>query len=343
MSPNSSFDSARPVQVGDLNVTDMLLLALSNMPATSGHRGRSAGLPPAAPRAPAPVPAPRMSQAAALRIVSAAIGGNGGRASGGFAAADLAKPALLEQQPRPTFYLNTPTHDFGKNRRLQVTDYDSAGCSIVSGDPDSLPAECASGDSTCDSNPTSLRPPLPVRTTLMIRNVPVLYTQEMLAEEWPNDGSYNFMYLPRLSSDNTRGQRNLSYAFLNFVSAAHAMAFREAWQKKRLQHFAARKPLNISYAEVQGLEENLLQLKQKRAGSGKTFLFDPVVVVGGQEVSVDEALEKLGLRDGCISGATSMSPPVAADLSPCPPGLAWPVFRGVPVAPPPGLSLPCAE
>merc|ERR1719465_14878 len=34
------------------------------------------------------------------------------------------------------------------------------------------------------------------QTTLIIRNVPVLYTREMLLQEWPNEATYDFLYLP---------------------------------------------------------------------------------------------------------------------------------------------------
>lgn len=51
------------------------------------------------------------------------------------------------------------------------------------------------------------------KTTLMVRNIPVLYTQEMLLEEWPSDGSWDFLYLPR--SNSGAGRFNLTYAFIN--------------------------------------------------------------------------------------------------------------------------------
>jgi len=100
------------------------------------------------------------------------------------------------------------------------------------------------------------------KTTLMVRNIPVLYTQEMLLEEWPSDGSWDFLYLPR--SNSGAGRFNLTYAFINFASEAHAVAFKEQWHKKRLASLSSKKALNISFAEVQGFEANLAQLKNKR-------------------------------------------------------------------------------
>jgi len=111
------------------------------------------------------------------------------------------------------------------------------------------------------------------KTTLMIRNVPVLYTREMLLEEWPNQGTYDFLYLPFSCST----QRNLSYGFVNFTSEAAARAFVGKWQKKRLPRFTSRKPLNISFAEVQGLDSNLWELKKKRVKRIKVAQCQPLI------------------------------------------------------------------
>jgi len=121
-------------------------------------------------------------------------------------------------------------------------------------------------------------------TTLMIRNVPVMYTQEMLLLEWKNEGTYDFLYLPRT------GQTNLSYAFVNFESEAHAMAFKVQWHKKRMAHFTARKPLNISFADVQGLRANLLQLKKKRARRIEMRQCQPMIIKNGRQLDLMEAL-----------------------------------------------------
>lgn len=61
-----------------------------------------------------------------------------------------------------------------------------------------------------------------VATTLMVRNIPAECTQEFLLELWPNHGTYDFLYLPR----NAGGKSNLGYCFVNFVSEAHAAAFK---------------------------------------------------------------------------------------------------------------------
>lgn len=65
-------------------------------------------------------------------------------------------------------------------------------------------------------------------TTLMIRNVPSQYTAEEIINEWPNEGDYDFLYVPY----NARTQENLTYAFVNFTSHALAVEFKQQWQKK---------------------------------------------------------------------------------------------------------------
>mmetsp|Transcript_22876 Transcript_22876/g.73903 ORF Transcript_22876/g.73903 Transcript_22876/m.73903 type:complete len:253 (-) Transcript_22876:423-1181(-) len=127
------------------------------------------------------------------------------------------------------------------------------------------------------------------KTTLMVRNVPVMYTQDMLLEEWKNVGTFDFLYLPRTAG----GQTNLSYAFINFTTEAEAVAFQSTWHKKRLAEFTARKPLNISVAEVQGLRANLTQLRKKRSRCSDTRQSQPLVLVGGHYLCLPDALQNL--------------------------------------------------
>lgn len=68
------------------------------------------------------------------------------------------------------------------------------------------------------------------------------------------------MFLPR----DCEAQSNLSYAFLNFRSEAHALAFKARWHRARLSHFRAQQPLNIAFADLQGFDANVSRLVQKR-------------------------------------------------------------------------------
>jgi hypothetical protein len=145
---------------------------------------------------------------------------------------------------------------------------------------------CSCDDSRSESSLDQRETP---QTTLMIRNVPVLYTRDMLATEWCNEGTYDFLYLPYCCSS----QRNLSYAFLNFTSEAAALIFVKKWHKQRLAHFSSRKPLNISFADVQGLEPNLLELKKKRVNRVKVEQCQPLIFSNGRSILMSEAFETL--------------------------------------------------
>mmetsp|Transcript_10769 Transcript_10769/g.28790 ORF Transcript_10769/g.28790 Transcript_10769/m.28790 type:complete len:318 (+) Transcript_10769:97-1050(+) len=123
-------------------------------------------------------------------------------------------------------------------------------------------------------------------TTLMVRNVPVMYTQRLLLKEWENEGAYDFLYLPMSSVE----QKNLSFAFINFASEAHAMAFKQKWHKKRMARFTARKPLNISFADVQGLRANVLQVTRRRVASSEAPRQQPYIFINGKCMDPQEAL-----------------------------------------------------
>jgi len=128
----------------------------------------------------------------------------------------------------------------------------------------------------------------PQATTLMIRNIPVRYTQDMLLKEWPNDdGSYNFLYLPIC----IKRKCNASYCFLNFVTPQAALAFATVWHHKRLMCYSSRKPLDISLADLQGLDANLSSCMRNKTSRIRNSHFQPVLFVGKRRVSVEEYLQ----------------------------------------------------
>jgi len=127
-------------------------------------------------------------------------------------------------------------------------------------------------------------------TTLMIRNIPPKYGQEELCLEWPNNGTYDFFYLPQSFPK----QQNLTYAFVNFTSHEAAMDFKKRWDKGRLKHFSNRKPLTISCADVQGRDENIAQLRKKRNWRLKVKQYQPLIYNDRQErISLAEAFDAL--------------------------------------------------
>jgi len=123
----------------------------------------------------------------------------------------------------------------------------------------------------------------------MVRNIPVRYTQDMLLKEWPNQGTYDFLYLP-ICIDR---KRNASFCFINFVSEATAAGFQARWQKQRLEHFSARKPLDISAADVQGRDDNLLQIMRNKTFRIKNQYFQPAIFTGSERISMEDFLVSL--------------------------------------------------
>lgn len=152
-------------------------------------------------------------------------------------------------------------------------------------------------------------------TTLMVRNMPVMCTQDTLLEEWPIDGTWDFMYLPHSCG----GQVNLSYAFINFITPAHAQAFKARWQKRKLAHFDdTKKLLNVSFADVQGLEANLMQIKKKRVGRIRRRQGQPIIIQDGQQIPLEDALAAIeGHSTTCSDEATATLVPTVTP----PPGL----------------------
>merc|ERR1719387_1692836 len=126
-----------------------------------------------------------------------------------------------------------------------------------------------------------------VLTTLMVRNIPVLYTQEMLLKEWPNNYTYDFLYLP-ISIER---KHNCSFAFVNFVSEVAAVQFTGKWHKKRLSQHTSRKPLDISPADVQGRDANIRQILRRKTFRIRNMPFQPAIFDGNVRISMNEYRE----------------------------------------------------
>jgi hypothetical protein len=139
-------------------------------------------------------------------------------------------------------------------------------------------------------------------TTLMIRKISAAYTQEMLAAEWANNGTYDFLFVP-----------TKSYAFVNFTSEGAALQFMQTWQNTRLsQDDTSKKSLHIRFSFDQGLENNLRRWRKKRTWR-LTDRARPMVFRSGMQVNVEEMMEVLGLRPAAGLGPTK--PAVGDEIS----------------------------
>lgn len=91
--------------------------------------------------------------------------------------------------------------------------------------------------------------------TVMIRNVPRQYNQDILVELMNKagfQGSYDFVYLPI----NVHNLRNRGYAFVNFISPDVARLFKAVFEQQPMDSSENGKDIWIHPAAIQGYEAN---------------------------------------------------------------------------------------
>ena len=90
------------------------------------------------------------------------------------------------------------------------------------------------------------------RTTVMIRNIPIKYTDEILIEALKEfNGKYDCLYMPYDYEKNG----NKGYAFINFVNPLHILYFYEKFNGKKWIHFESSKICELNCAHFQGINE----------------------------------------------------------------------------------------
>jgi len=90
------------------------------------------------------------------------------------------------------------------------------------------------------------------RTSLMVRNIPNKYTQQMLLSEFAAAGhgtdKMDFFYLPI----DFKNKCNRGYAFVNFVDYRDIIPFFDEYNKRGWKRFNSDKICDITYARIQG-------------------------------------------------------------------------------------------
>lgn len=138
-----------------------------------------------------------------------------------------------------------------------------------------------------DNSITKKEPPWTGVTTVMMRNLPNKYTQQMLLEELQDGGfrvihDFDFFYLPMDHSN----AANLGYCFINFVETALANAFAAAFQGKKMRRFNSNKTVVVMPASVQGYERNYAYYASTRVVQAEDPQYRPLFLrppsVGGQ-------------------------------------------------------------
>lgn len=90
------------------------------------------------------------------------------------------------------------------------------------------------------------------RTTLMIRNIPIKYTEEMLIKELEKfEKKFDCLYMPYDSE--TGG--NKGYAFINFIHPLHILLFYEYFERTTWSYFESKKICELNLANFQGINE----------------------------------------------------------------------------------------
>mmetsp|Transcript_127031 Transcript_127031/g.365388 ORF Transcript_127031/g.365388 Transcript_127031/m.365388 type:complete len:429 (+) Transcript_127031:99-1385(+) len=120
--------------------------------------------------------------------------------------------------------------------------------------------------------------------TVMMRNLPNRYTQQMLLEEVGAsgfDGEFDFLYLPI----DPETSANKGYAFLNFVTSEAAWRFKCAFEGTRMARFNSSKYVSVNPAALQGLEANYIHYSSARCSRGHPsvrplFLREPENISG---------------------------------------------------------------
>jgi len=128
-------------------------------------------------------------------------------------------------------------------------------------------------------------------TTLMFRNVPSLYTQDMLLDEiidcmGSHDG-FDFFYLPW----DIENDCNVGYAFINFRDAANAERCARLFTNFQFRHAKSIKPCKVYPAHIQGLENNLLHLMDRVVSQAHSHY--PIIMWRGEKLKLGKVIAAL--------------------------------------------------
>jgi len=123
-------------------------------------------------------------------------------------------------------------------------------------------------------------------TTMIVRKIPWSFTQSELLEEWPIDGTFDYLHFPY----SRQLGRSVGVAIINFVTPQCAELFAKRWHGRRLTRHSdsAAQPLSVAPALYQGRNTNL-QVVEEDA----TVL--PIVLLGYELLSEEKLLDTVCL------------------------------------------------
>lgn len=114
-------------------------------------------------------------------------------------------------------------------------------------------------------------------TTVMMRNLPNKYKQQMLLDEIAQQGfqtkiSFDFLYLPM----DHNAKANLGYCFINFCEPDIAWAFGQAFEGKKMRHFHSSKVVVVMPASMQGFQANYAYYANSRVAQAEDPQYRPL-------------------------------------------------------------------
>ena len=110
------------------------------------------------------------------------------------------------------------------------------------------------------------------RTTVMIRNIPIKYTDNILIEELDEfKGKYDCLYMPY----DYEKKGNKGYAFINFVNPLHILYFHEKFCGKKWPLFESNKICELNSANFQGINEIQKHSKNYKGIKKPLFYSEP--------------------------------------------------------------------
>eukprot|EP00747_Dinoflagellata_sp_TGD_P042923 gnl/TRDRNA2_/TRDRNA2_142384_c1_seq1.p1 gnl/TRDRNA2_/TRDRNA2_142384_c1~~gnl/TRDRNA2_/TRDRNA2_142384_c1_seq1.p1 ORF type:complete len:409 (+),score=83.17 gnl/TRDRNA2_/TRDRNA2_142384_c1_seq1:66-1229(+) len=161
--------------------------------------------------------------------------------------------------------------------------------------------------------------------TVMMRNLPNKYTQQMLLEEINLAGfagTFDFFYLPI----DPETHANRGYAFVNFDNPRNAHKFMAAFEGRQMHHFNSKKVVSCMAATLQGFEANYSHYATARVSRGEPharplFLREPRPSATMQNSMIKNSMRRPrqnGMSEGNrrVEGPGTYNPTSAAQLPP---------------------------
>ncbi|PFH32561.1 RNA recognition motif 2 protein [Besnoitia besnoiti] len=124
-------------------------------------------------------------------------------------------------------------------------------------------------------------------TTVMLRNIPNKYTQEMMITllNETYKGLFDFFYLPI----DFRNSCNVGYCFINFVHPFVAAHFKRAFHNLKLTAFKSQKICACTWGRVQGLQANIAHYRNSAVMGVPFSQYKPVLFRDGLIIPFPQA------------------------------------------------------